>query len=70
MIVKFAQSYPDRIYFIKGNQRANAKSLDEILMLGASPNTVLTVEIIGLNSVSILKGLQDLFESKFGEDEE
>lgn len=67
MIFEFAQSYPDRIYLIHGDQRADAKKMLDLLMLGAFFDSELSVEVDGQNGIQIFEGLQNLFNNKFGE---
>jgi phosphocarrier protein len=56
------------ITLAKGNQRVNAKSVINLVTLGASLGTKLTVKAEGADAQQAVATLEQLFESRFGED--
>ncbi len=58
------------IYLIKDGKRYDAKSIIEIMTIGAEQGSELIIETSGQNEIEALDALQKLFEVKFNLDEE
>ena len=68
MVVQITKNYTCNIYFEKGNDRINAKSIMGIITLGASYGTELKIIAEGDGEEAAVKALVRLFESKFEEE--
>lgn len=67
MIVQTASKYKSSLYLVMGTSRTNAKSIMNLLTMGASYNTELTVEAEGDDEQDALNAVVALFSSKFEE---
>jgi phosphocarrier protein HPr len=69
-LVRLASTYKSEIYLSRenANQRIDSKSILGILMLQASMGTRLVISISGDDEVKAVEAIQQLFESRFGED--
>jgi phosphocarrier protein HPr len=69
-LVRLASTFKSEIYLSRenANQRIDSKSILGILMLQASMGTRLMIAICGDDETEAIKAIQQLFESKFGED--
>ncbi|MCL2043804.1 MAG: HPr family phosphocarrier protein [Treponema sp.] len=68
MVVQLTKNYSCNIYFEKGKDRINAKSIMGIITLGASYGTELKIIADGNDEEIAVKTLVRLFESKFEEE--
>ena len=67
-LVQKAKDFKANIYFEKGNDRINAKSIMGILTLAAAYGTELKVIAEGEDEKQAVEAMVSLFESKFEED--
>jgi len=68
VLVQAAKDYKANIYFEKGTDRINAKSIMGILTLSATYGTELKVMAEGEDEIEAVGAMVHLFESKFEED--
>jgi len=68
VLVHAAKDFKSSIYFEKGNDRINAKSIMGILTLAAAYKTELKVIAEGEDEKQAVETIVRLFESKFEED--
>ncbi|MGK5594844.1 MAG: HPr family phosphocarrier protein [Parachlamydiaceae bacterium] len=66
-IVKLLLTCQSEVTFIHGMMKINAKNILSILMLAATKDTILTVEVCGEDAAETLEKLRCAFEEKFGE---
>ncbi len=66
-IAKFAQQASSDVWLIKGDEKADASSIIDILTLACTQGTSITVEITDNNDTPILENIAHLFETSFGE---
>lgn len=64
-VIETAQRFASEIYLVKGEQRCNAKSIIDVIMLAAEHGTKLTVEANGEDAQEATKSLVELFKNKF-----
>lgn len=64
-VIETASRFGAEIYLIRGEQRCNAKSIIDVIMLAAEMGTVLKVEAEGDDADDAVKALIDLFKNKF-----
>ncbi len=64
-VIETAGRFSCEVYLIKGDQRCNAKSIIDVIMLAAEKGTRLTVEAEGADAEAAAKALVDLFLNKF-----
>ncbi|MCA8919123.1 MAG: HPr family phosphocarrier protein [Planctomycetes bacterium] len=69
-VIETASRFGAEIYLIRGEQRCNAKSIIDVIMLAAEKGTVLKVEAEGDDADDAVKALIDLFKNKFYLNEE
>ncbi len=69
LLVRLAKQYQSKINLVKENQRVDAKSILELLTLGAVQGTPLVIEAEGPDAEQALDALTELFASNFAEDE-
>lgn len=67
MLVQTSGKFKSDINILKGEIKANAKSLLSMMKLAASKGDHLTVEINGEDADDAAKALKALFDSSFGE---
>jgi len=68
LIVQEASKYSSAIFLIKeDDSRVNAKSIMNLLTMGASYNTEIIIEADGPDEQEALHSLVDLFKRKFEE---
>ena len=69
-LVRLASTFKSDIHLSRenANQRIDSKSILGILMLQASMGTRLVISISGDDEADAVEAIQQLFESKFGED--
>ena len=68
VLVQVAKDFSSNIYFEKGNNRINAKSIMGILTLAASYKTELKIIAEGEDEETAVEAIVRLFESKFEEE--
>ena len=67
MIVKLLQEYKSDVTFTHKKETIDARSILNILMLGASKNAVITIVVCGEDAEEAMERLVECFESGFGE---
>ena len=68
MVVQTTKNFNSSIYFEKGADRINAKSIMGVITLGAAFGTELKIVAEGEDEQAAVKALVRLFESKFEEE--
>ena len=68
MFVKLASRFEADVFLEKDGERINGKSIMGLLMLAAGPGCKLTLEVSGSDAQQAAKEIEELFNSKFGED--
>jgi len=68
VLVQAAKDFKSSIYFEKGNDRINAKSIMGILTLAATYNTELKIAAEGEDEEKAVETISHLFETKFEEE--
>jgi phosphocarrier protein len=68
LFVQTAKKFKSNIRVIKGDLEADAKSILEILSLGAEQGDEIIIEAVGEDEKDALKTLVDLVNNKFGEE--
>jgi phosphocarrier protein HPr len=68
MFVKLASRFEADVFLEKDGERINGKSIMGLLMLAAGPGCRLMLEVSGSDAEQAAKEIEDLFNSKFGED--
>ena len=66
-LVRMANEYNSDISLIKSNQQANAKTIMEVLMLGATQGEDLTVEARGDDEERAVEAIVQLIDARFNE---
>ncbi len=66
-LVRMANEYNSDISLIKSNQQANAKTIMEVLMLGAAQGEDLTVEAVGDDEEHAVEAIVQLIDARFNE---
>lgn len=67
-LAEVAGKYGSQITIVQNNKNVNAKSIIELLTLGANHGTVLTFRAEGEDAMKALDEIQQLIENKFGEE--
>jgi len=68
VLVQISKDFKSNIYFEKGNDRINAKSIMGILTLAATYGTEIKIIAEGEDEVYAVETLVRLFEAKFEEE--
>ena len=68
VLVQAAKDFKANIYFEKGSDRINAKSIMGILTLSAAYGTELKIQAEGEDEIQAVEAIVHLFETKFEED--
>jgi phosphocarrier protein len=68
LLVQTTKNYKSNIFFEKGSDRINAKSIMGIITLGAAYGAEIKIITDGEDEVEALDTLVKLFESKFEEE--
>ncbi len=68
-LVRVASGFESEITLIDGTKSANAKGIMGLMMLAATQGTELELRIEGPDEVNAYEAIQQLFDSRFGEDE-
>ncbi|MCC6905019.1 MAG: HPr family phosphocarrier protein [Anaerolineae bacterium] len=66
LFVKKAMEFQSAITVFCGDRKANAKSILNVLTLGANKGAQITVQADGSDSEAALAALQELVDSNFG----
>ena len=66
-LVRMANEYNSDISLIKSNQQANAKTIMEVLILGAAQGEDLTVEASGNDEEHAVEAIVQLIDARFNE---
>ena len=66
-LVRMANEYNSDISLIKSNQQANAKTIMEVLMLGAAQGEDLIVEARGDDEEDAVETIVQLIDARFNE---
>ena len=66
-LVRMANEYNSDISLIKSNQQANAKTIMEVLMLGAAEGADLTDEARGDDEEHAVEAIVQLIDARFNE---
>ena len=67
--VQVASKYDCDINVSLQGKKVNGKSIMGIMMLAASKDSIVEITTAGPDEESAMSGLEDLIESRFGEDE-
>ena len=67
-IVNEASKYVSEIFFVKGDDRINAKSILGVMILEAVKGTEISIEVDGPDEEKALGAILDLFAAKFNEE--
>ena len=68
-LTQLACSFTSKIFLIKDENKVNAKSIMEVLMLAAGKNTIIYVEAEGVDEKEAISSIQRLLLNYFGEGE-
>jgi len=68
LLVQTTKDFSSNIYFERGTNRINAKSIMGVITLGAAYGTVIKIIIDGDDEEDAMEALVKLFESKFEEE--
>ena len=68
-LTQLACTFKSEIFIVKDKNKANAKSIMEVLMLAASKNTVISLEANGSDEKEAIKSIENLFSTYFDEGE-
>jgi len=66
-IAEFANGSQDSVWIQKGDQKADASSIVDILTLACEKGTKITIRVENKSDINILKAITKLVESGFGE---
>lgn len=67
-LTQLACTFTSEIFLIKDENKVNAKSIMEVLMLAASKNTIILLEASGPDEKEAILGIEKLFVNYFEED--
>lgn len=67
VIAKLLQGTSAAVSFTYRKETVNARSIMSVLMLAATKNSVITIDVEGLDAEEIMNRLVDAFENQFGE---
>jgi phosphocarrier protein HPr len=68
--VRLAQQFESKIEIVRGSDRVQAKSIMDLLTLGAAKGTQLTLEADGRDAEQALEALAQLVEQGFRDEDE
>ena len=69
-VIETAGKFTAEVYLVKGEQRCNAKSIIDVIMLAAEKGTKLTVEAEGSDAEAAVAAIVALFAAKFNLNED
>src|ERR1700712_2832549 len=67
--VHTVEKFEAEVRVSNGGEQVDGASILDLLMLGAAPGTSITVEATGPEAAEVVAALQNLLETRFGEDE-
>lgn len=67
-VVETSARFKSSIHFVKGDLRANAKSIMNIMLLAAEYGAEILVEAEGPDEAEALAAIEKLFEERFHQD--
>jgi phosphocarrier protein len=67
-VVEAAARFKSQVFLIKGDQKVDAESILDLMMLGAPMGSEIGVEAEGPDADEALAAMLALIEAKFGED--
>jgi phosphocarrier protein len=67
-VVEAAARFKAQVFLIKGDQKVDAESILDLMMLGAPMGSQIEVEADGEDADEALAAMLALIEAKFGED--
>ncbi len=67
VFVKTAKGFKSRIVVVKGERKADAKSILNVLALGVGPGSDVTLSAEGEDEAQAIAALKDLIENNMGE---
>jgi phosphocarrier protein HPr len=67
VIAKLLQGTTSAVSFTYRKETINARSIMSILMLAATRNSMITVEVVGEDAKETMQRIVDAFENQFGE---
>lgn len=70
LLVQATSKFKSDIYIKKNDMEVNAKSILGVMMLAAECGSILAVSVAGEDAEEAAREVVELFESKFGEDQE
>ena len=70
MLVQTTSRFKSDIYLKKNDMEVNAKSILGVMMLAAEQGSTLLISVAGEDAEEAARAVIELFENKFGEDEE
>ena len=68
-LVALASNFASEITIQKENRKINGKSIMGVMMLAASKDTVVNIEIEGEDEEIAMKEIENLFNNRFDEEE-
>jgi phosphotransferase system HPr (HPr) family protein len=69
MFVQTAARFQSQVQVLRGDKKANAKSIMGVLKLGAAPGDTLILRAEGEDAENAVNALAELIERKFDEEE-
>lgn len=70
LLVQATSKFKSDIYLKKNDMEVNAKSILGVMMLAAECGVTLAISVSGEDAEDAAKTVVELFENKFGEDQE
>lgn len=68
LLVKTAQKYQSRVTLVKDDMQVDGKSIMDIMILAAEPESEIIIRADGEDEVEAVKALKKIVEDKFYED--
>lgn len=68
-LTQLASGFSSEIYITRDTQRVNAKSIMGVMMLAAGLGVTVRIDATGDDAEQALEQIQDLFDSKFNEEQ-
>ncbi len=65
VIARAVKDFPGTVKLIRGTREANAKSIMDVIQLGAVCGTELTLEVEGLGAAEVTDRIEQLFDDGF-----
>jgi len=69
MLVGLANRFQSQIALIKGDQRVDAKSIMDVMMLAAEQNTPLLLEVLGVDAQAAADAIERMIVEEFREED-